>query len=297
MIRSMTGFGQASAEADGVSYVVELRSLNNRYFKVQMRMPEMLMSMEAVLETRLRRHISRGSLVLSVSVKIREDRQVSEVDEQALDSYLQHLESVRDRIGGDRADIDLTALLSMPGVLKPTTDDEDVIRLAHEVLPKLVDEACTGMDQMRCTEGEALAKDLQKQLDVIQKRSNVVLGRAPQVIEEYHQRLRTRVDEMMTRANLKVDEVDLIKEIALFADRADISEETTRLAAHLDHFRQILARNNGEPAGRSLDFLAQELLREANTIASKSNDAEISRAAVDIKSAIDRIKEQVQNVE
>lgn len=297
MIRSMTGFGQASCEVDGVSFVVELRSLNNRYFKAQIRVPELLLSMEAILESRLRRRISRGSLVLTVGVKMDESLAVSSVDESALMQYLEHLETVRDRVGQDRANIDLTALLSMPGVLKPAADEADVVRQAGEVLPQLTDQACERMNQMRMTEGEALADDLKKQLDVIHERSKIVRQRAPAVVEEYHQRLKERVDEMMVRASLKVDEVDLIKEIAIFADRADISEETSRVAAHLDHFRQILERDNDEPAGRSLDFLAQELLREANTIASKSNDAEISRAAVDIKSAIDRIKEQVQNVE
>jgi uncharacterized protein (TIGR00255 family) len=124
-----------------------------------------------------------------------------------------------------------------------------------------------------------------------------VLERAPRVVEEYHQRLRTRIDELLARAELKVDEKDLIREVAIFAERVDVSEETTRLKGHLDQFDNILSESGGEPAGRTLDFLSQELLREANTITSKSNDVLVSRAIVDVKGAIDRIKEQVQNVE
>ena len=240
MIRSMTGFGQASAEVQGVSYVVELRSLNNRYFKVQVRMPESLTALEAELEACLRKRISRGSLVLSVSIKLAHELEVSVVDEAALMGYLSHLETVRDRVGDARAGIDLTALLALPGVLKPSTDEDEVHRQAREVLPRLTDEACQRMDQMRRHEGQALADDLRKQLEVIRNRSGVVKERAPVVVEEYHQRLQTRVGELLARASLKVNEIDLIKEVALFADRADISEEIARVATHLDHFEQVI---------------------------------------------------------
>ena len=144
---------------------------------------------------------------------------------------------------------------------------------------------------------KAMAEELAHHRQLIRNRLEVRLERAPQVIEEYHQRLRSRIAELTARAELPVAEQDLIREVAIFADRADIREEVTRLRAHLDHFEKIVASDDQEPAGRSLDFLSQELLREANTIASKSNDAEINRAIVEVKGAIDRIKEQVQNVE
>lgn len=297
MIYSMTGFGDASAEVEGVEYAVELRSLNNRYFKASIRMPESLNALEADLESQLRRRISRGSLVLTVSLRLKEALAVQQVDEQALLSYLSHLETVKQRIDDDRAHIDLTALLSMPGVLQPSTDEQKLLVNARKVLTGLVNQAVDRLNQMRRTEGQALTEDLRQQIEVIRQRAAEVAKRAPVVVQEYHQRLQDRVKDMLARAELKVDEVDLIKEVAIYADRADISEEIARTKTHLEHCEQILSREKDEPAGRSLDFLAQELLREANTIASKSNDAPISRAAVDIKSAIDRIKEQVQNVE
>jgi len=124
----------------------------------------------------------------------------------------------------------------------------------------------------------------------------VIIARAPLVIDEYHQRLRSRIEELMAKAKLKFDEQDLLREVAVFAEKVDIAEEAARTKQHLHHFEQILSNQSEEPAGRTLDFLTQELLREANTIASKSNDAAISRAIVEVKGAIDRIKEQAQNV-
>jgi uncharacterized protein (TIGR00255 family) len=150
---------------------------------------------------------------------------------------------------------------------------------------------------MRVAEGHAVARDLGVQLKAIQSRLLDIAHRAPVVTEEYHQRLRARIDDLMARAQLRVDEKDLIREVAVFAERADISEEIKRITGHLEQFDQIMAAQDGEPAGRTLDFVSQELLREANTIASKSNDVVISRAVVEVKGAIDRIKEQVQNVE
>ncbi|MFW6060603.1 MAG: endoribonuclease YicC domain-containing protein, partial [Phycisphaeraceae bacterium] len=141
-------------------------------------------------------------------------------------------------------------------------------------------------------------QDLLHQGEVIHDRLEIIRARAPQVIQEYQQRLHQRITELAAEAKLQVQQQDLIREVAVFAERSDISEELSRVAGHLDQLQQVVRGERGkDPTGRTIDFLAQELLREANTIASKSSDAEISRAAVDIKSAIDRIKEQAQNVE
>jgi len=147
------------------------------------------------------------------------------------------------------------------------------------------------------TEGKLIAEDLAKQCRQIDTLLVEIRKRAPEVIEAYHQRLRLRIDELLARAQLKIEEKELIHEVAVFAEKADISEEISRLSAHMEQFDQIIGSTDGNPAGRTLDFVAQELLREANTISSKSNDTQISRAIVEIKGAIDRIKEQVQNVE
>ena len=297
MIRSMTGYGDAAAQEGSLHYHVELRSLNNKYFKAAIRLPEPIVGLEAEMESRLRKLIHRGSITLTVKLKFNDAHAASHVNDAALLTYLTHLETIHAKITDQAVNIDLTQLLALPGVLQPSEDDDALVTKARPVLFRLVDEAGCRLAAMRQREGEGLAADLLKQRDVIRDRITRIGKRAPRVIDEYHQKLRARIDHLMARAELKVSETDLIREVAVFADRADISEELSRVAGHLEQFEQIIAGNNGEPAGRTLDFLAQELLREANTIGSKSNDADISRAVVELKSAIDRIKEQVQNVE
>lgn len=299
MIRSMTGFGEASCQRQGVHYAIELRSLNNRYFKPSIRLPEPIAALESELETLLRKRLIRGSIVLNVRMAASESAAVSRVNDAALISYLEHLETIHGRIakGDHNVQIDLTALLALPGVLTPAEDEASLLQKARPVVMEMVKQACERLLIMRATEGQALATDVTQQCQTIRERMETVIERAPTVIEEYHQRLSARIEELVARARLEMGKPELLREVAVFAERADISEETKRMAGHLEHFTQVLAADNGEPVGRTLDFIAQELLREANTIASKSNDALISRAIVDVKSAIDRIKEQVQNVE
>lgn len=283
----------------GIHYVVELRSLNNKYFKASIRLPDEIAGLEAELEAALRKRVNRGSLTLIVKMRIDDALAAHHVNDAALMTYLDHLETIHAKITpDDRAiHIDLTSLLALPGVLLPTETAEALLAKARPTVMKLTHQACDGMTAMRVTEGRGVAEDLTKHRRTIRERLEIIRQRAPQVVEEYHKRLRARIDELMARAELKVVEPDLVREVAIFAERSDISEEVMRLGAHLEQFEQIAKSDDGEPAGRTLDFLTQELLREANTIASKSNDAQISRAIVEVKGLIDRIKEQVQNIE
>jgi uncharacterized protein (TIGR00255 family) len=293
----MTGFGEASAGANGIGFSLELRSLNNKFFKLSCRLPEELTGLEAELEQALRKGVARGSFVLTMKLKIDDERAASGINENVLLSYLGHLETVRSKVHDHAVNIDLTQLLALPGVLQPAVDEGKIIEEARPIVKDLLDQALDKLKQMRTVEGVSLAEDLSKQLNVILDRLAVIQTRAPHVIDEYHDKLSKRVGELLAKAELKVSEPDLLKEVAIFADRADIAEEITRLGGHVDQFREVLAAKADEPAGRTLDFLAQEMLRESNTIGSKCNDAQISRCVVELKSAIDRIKEQVQNVE
>lgn len=297
----MTGYGSASAQHEGVQFSLELRSLNNRYFKASTRLPDEIAGLEAVLESALRKRVSRGSFSLTVKVKVSDAAATSAINDQALLTYLDHLETVREKVQDEAVQIDLTALLALPGVLQPKTDDDALLAKSKNVVPQLLADALDRLVEMRTTEGKALAEDLISQVEHIRGQIAIVAERAPVVVDEYHQRLTARVDELMAKAKLKVDEKDLLREVAIFADRADISEEISRMTGHLDQFTEIIQTGSpgkgDEPAGRTMDFIAQEMLREANTIGSKSNDTPISRAVVEIKSRIDRIKEQVQNVE
>jgi len=298
VIRSMTGFGDASCEVDGVHYAVELRSVNNRYFKATIRLPEALTGLEAELETRLRQMITRGSVLLNASLRQNQSVEGYEINRPMLQMYLDALHRLReDQIGSDPpVSVDLAQLLNLPGVVQPPSNTA-LIEAARPVLLQLIGQAVDKLNTMRCAEGRTIENDLMRHHAYIAERLERIGAHAPQVIEMYHQRLKARVEELLARAELNVPEIDLIREVAVYAERSDIAEEIQRLGAHLDQMKQVIASDDGEPAGRTLDFITQELLREANTIASKSNDASISRIIVEVKGAIDRIKEQVQNVE
>jgi uncharacterized protein (TIGR00255 family) len=297
LIRSMTGFGEASTEAEGVHYALELRSLNNKFFKASMRLPDSIQGLEAELETALRKKVQRGSFTLTLRMRASDAHAASRVNEEAVLAYLDHLETIHTKVPDRTAHIDLTELLSLPGVLTPSEDEATLMAKARPVIFDLLDQALHKLDAMRCSEGQGLAEDLLSQKNLIAERAEEIRQRAPEVVEQYHAKLRQRVNELIEKTELRVSEQDLVKEVAVYADRIDISEELSRLAGHLDQFEQTIESDNADPAGRTLDFIAQEMLREANTIASKANDATISRASVEMKSAIDRIKEQVQNVE
>jgi len=288
----MTGFGDASCEAEGVHYTVEVRSLNNRYYKAMIRTPDEISGLEAELDSYLRKRITRGSVTLTVSMRYETASAAYEVNSQALQYYVNAV----GEMDLPAAQVELGSILALPGVIQPPQSSQ-IIDKARPIVLDLLGQACDKLSEMRQAEGRGVAEELMSQRAYIAERVEEIGRRAPEVVEEYHTRLRNRVEELLARAQLQANQVDLIKEVAVYAERCDIAEEVQRIMAHLDQFEQIVHRDDEEPAGRTLDFLAQELLREANTIASKSNDATISRTIVEVKGAIDRIKEQVQNVE
>ncbi|MCB9838122.1 MAG: YicC family protein [Phycisphaeraceae bacterium] len=296
MIRSMTGFGEASAHIDGAHYFLEARSLNNKYFKASIRLPDDLQGLEAPLEAILRRRLARGAITVTAKCSDTSESAAYEINCEALSSYIDQLGKLRQIVSG-QATFDAGALLDLPGVLQAPADNQAAHDRARHALSDLLNAALNDLIAMRQTEGEALAQELMKHHDVIVDRLGIISERAPQVVEEYHQRLRSRVEKMLQSVGATVEPGDLIREVAIYAERSDIAEEIARLSGHMEQFRQLVTGDSEEPIGRTLEFLAQEMLREANTLASKSSDADLSRCAVEIKGAIDRIKEQVQNAE
>lgn len=296
MIRSMTGFGEASVEIDGVHYFLEVRSLNAKYFKAVIRLPDDLQGLEAELEPILRRRLNRGSISVVCKCTDASAHAAYDINHQALERYISQIRSAPS-INDSDVRIDAGALLSLPGVLQPPADEENRIARASEAFTQLLDRACDQLIERRQREGELLQADLEHLRRTIADRLAVIEKRAPLVVDDYQQRLRARVDKLLKEAAIAVDQTDLIREIAVYAEKTDIAEEISRLRGHLEQFGEMISPRQSDPIGRTLDFLAQEMLREANTMASKSNDGEISRAVVEIKGAIDRIKEQVQNVE
>jgi uncharacterized protein (TIGR00255 family) len=293
MIVSMTGFGDATAEKDGTHYSVEIRSLNNRFFKPTIKLPENVSGLEPELETMLREQLGRGSITYILKMRSETAEAAYLINTRALEAFLEQLHKIKSPNGP--FNVDLGALLALPGVCQEPRDESDEIERHGPVVRELSVKAILKLNAMRAREGEALFKDLMKHATVISTNLSEIAKRAPFVIEEYHRRLSQRVNLLISKAELQVNQADLLREVAVFAERADISEEIQRLTSHLDAFEQ--ACRTGEHAGRKLDFITQEMLREANTIASKANDAQIARHIVEIKGAIDRLKEQVQNVE
>lgn len=296
MIRSMTGFGEASAQIDGVHYSVEVRSLNNKYFKGVIRLSEAFQSLEAELESVLRQRLTRGTITLIASCNDSSASAAYTINQAALARYIQQLQAMP-QISGGELRLDMAALLTLPGVLQPPADEEDRLLRARKHFTTVVNKACDSLVAMREREGKMLVDELLQQRQYIQERLSRIRERCPAVVADYEQRLKSRIELLLQGQDARVDAVDLIREIAVYAERTDIAEEVARLTGHLEQFGQLLTAKEDRPVGRTLDFLSQEMLREANTIASKSPDAETSRFIVEIKGAIDRIKEQAQNVE
>jgi uncharacterized protein (TIGR00255 family) len=296
MIRSMTGFGEASMPHQGAHYFLELRSLNNRFFKATIRLPDEFQGLEAEIEASLRQKLTRGSVTVTGACSDATAGAAYTINSQALASYIEQLKKTP-QISGGEAKIEIGPLLGLPGVLQPPADEEARIERARAAFMKLLDKATANLDAMRISEGRLLKADLLAQRDTIAEGLKQVAAQAPSVVNEYQTRLKVRIDQLLKEAGITPSPVDVIREIASYAERTDISEEITRLGGHLEQFAILISRDDGKPIGRTLDFMAQEMLREANTMASKSNDVTISRAVVEIKSAIDRIKEQAANVE
>ncbi len=294
MIQSMTGYGAAELAEDGVAYSLEVRAVNHRYLKISIKQPEHLQFLEADIEKQLRGRFGRGSVSYTLRARSELQPGFRALNMEAVQSYVSLLSSVAVP-RGITPSIDLALIATLPGVCEGPALDEATRKKYAAVVAELTAQALDAVMEMRAAEGKALWDDLRVCAKAIRQELEGVAHRAPTVIEEYHERLQQRVSVLTSAAQLELDADSLTREVAVFADRADISEEIARLRSHLVQFDKICERTDA--AGRTLDFLTQELLREANTIASKSNDAEIARGVVEIKRWIDRLKEQVQNVE
>ena len=294
MICSMTGFGQGCSEVDGVVYTVEVRSVNNRYFKAQIRTPDMAAYLEGEIERLHRDSIQRGTVSYSLRMKNISGEAFFDIDENAMKTYVRRLNDLLGD-GDGHSRIDLASMLSLPGIVQPVVPDEAHMEKMRQVILSLTREALEQLKQSRTEEGKSVTADVLANLDRIAEKLELIRGRVGGVVQEYHTRLKDRVDQLLAKAQLNIDQDLLAREVAVFADRSDIAEELSRLAAHLEQFRKCC--ETGGTVGRRLDFITQEMLREANTIASKSSDSIIGQSVIEIKCAIDRIKEQVQNIE
>ncbi len=293
MLRSMTGFGAASHALNGLAIHVEVRSVNNRHYKSILRLPEQFSPLEGEVEAQLARRVARGSVQLTVRTNGSGGIPSAHVDGEVLRAYIGQ---VAPAIAGAPVTLDLSAFLALPGVVVEQPGDAHLAAV-RSLLPTVIDDACNALMSMREREGAALRETLAALGQDLRRALAVVAARTPEVVAGYGIRLRQRLDALLAELNTTSREEDILREVAIFAERSDIAEEVARLQGHLEQFDRLISPARGEQVGRTLDFLAQEMLRESNTIASKCSDIDVSRAVVEIKTAIDRIKEQAANVE
>lgn len=297
MIRSMTGYGRGEVEAGGYRFLAEIKSVNHRFLNTHIRLPREFSHLESFVAARCAARCERGHLAVSVEVEPAEraDGRPPRLNRDVLDRLL-GIAAGLEGLPGVRGGVSVEALLGLPGVLvweADTVIDEATFR---DGAGRALDTALDSVVGSRSTEGEALAADFSARLERLRELRDGVAALAPQREERERERLQAKV-----RALVEVDDEPAVdqrvaQEIVLLADRLDISEELTRMAAHLDHFESEL-QATGEAVGRKLTFLLQELGREANTIASKSNDADMQRLAIEMKSELEKMREQAENVE
>lgn len=295
MLRSMTGFGAGALEGGGFVVRAEVRSVNHRFLQAKFKLPPDLLEHEATFEQQLRKRVERGALTVLVAVESDTGSSPIGVD---LALALRYQKLVGELAGalGLSGDLSLERYAALPGVLGPQAAAVG----ATELLPLATGALETALDNlvaMRTREGEALAAELTRQLDQLEELSLRIRTRMPHVVEHLHESLRRRMGQLLAGEGGKpAAEHDLARELALLADRADVSEELARLVSHYAQVRGLVA-GGADGVGRRLDFLVQELLRETNTIGSKCNDAEVASWVVESKATIERLREQVQNVE
>lgn len=294
MIRSMTGFGQADRTAGGFRIRVEVKSVNHRYAEISVKMPREWMSAEDAVRKQVSREVKRGRVDVFIIVE-REalsGRKV-ELDWELAGSYMEAAGLLKQRLGL-QDELTLRDVLQLPDVLRVTEGTEqEAAGQATELLLASVEEAVTGLLAMRAAEGSHLREDLDRRLGILAEHHAAAKSVAPRVAAEYRHKLASRLQELLGQTPM--DENRLAMELAVFADRCSIDEELIRLDSHFSQFAQLL--HSDEPAGRKLDFLIQEMNREINTIGSKANQAELSALVVEMKAELEKIREQVQNIE
>ena len=292
MIKSMTGFGRAEVSAESCKVTVEMKSVNHRYLDVNMKMPKKLNFFEASIRNLLKEYIQRGKVDLFISYEDLSENSVNiTYHKEVAAEYVSYLQQMAADFSLEN-DIRVSSLARFPEVM--TLDDVEIDEEGvWKSLEKAIRGAAEGFVESRIKEGENLCKDLISKLDEMLEAVDFIKVRSPQIIEEYKKRLTDKVQEMLQDA--KVDEARLVTEVTIFADKVCVDEELVRLRSHIQTTKNTLLEGGG--IGRKLDFLAQEMNREANTILSKANDLEISNKGIELKTAIEKVREQIQNIE
>lgn len=290
----MTGYGQARARDAQDAIEVEVRSVNHRYLKVHTHLPERLAAREAAVEECVRELVKRGTVDVDVRVVTRVEAREEPFDRELMKQYHRGLSQLQKDLG-IQAPISMDALLSLPGVVRSPDGERNGAERIWPKVEKAIRKALEDLEASRKREGERLRKPLKEILKEIAKQLKEVRAFAPTVVEHYRDRLKERIARLLDGSEAPVPPADLGRELALFADRCDISEEIARQESHLKEFDSVMTA--GGDVGRRLDFTSQEMLREANTMGAKANDARLTQRIVAMKAEIEKLKEQIQNIE
>lgn len=292
MIRSMTGYGRSQQTIDGREILVEIKSVNHRYFEFSARVPRAYGYLEEKLKSFLQGKVSRGKVEVGVSIFNIEGKDASiEVNRSIAQGYVDALRSANETLGLED-DLKLSNLIRLPDIFNviKNTEDEEVIWNDVKIA---AEEALNSFVAMREAEGRKMREDIESRLESISRMVERVEERSPMVTEAYRQRLYNKLCEVLN--DKKIDEQRILTEAAIFSEKTAVDEETVRLKSHIHQFKELL--ESGDAVGRKLDFLIQEFNRESNTIGSKAQDVEIIKIVVELKSEIEKIREQIQNIE
>jgi uncharacterized protein (TIGR00255 family) len=290
----MTGFGEARRETAGMTVTVEIRTINSRHFKLSVRAPEGYGALESQVEELIRRYVNRGTVQAWLRVEQARDAESIRFNESVLLGYFRHLQDIAERLELNETPR-LDQLVELPGV----ADQNAVARIDVEAVWPPVEaallDALKKLAAMRAEEGRAMAVDLEENCNLISEKLAAIERQAPTVIEAYQTRLTERLNRLLAKHEIQVEPAEVIREVGVFAERSDISEEIVRLRSHIAQFLDVM--RNEDHTGKKLEFLTQEMFREANTIGSKASDSEIAHRVVEIKTAVERVREMIQNVE
>ena len=292
MVRSMTGFGRAKAQIDGLDITVEIKSVNHRYFEFSARMPRVYSFLEEKIKSKLSESISRGKVEVSIMIDDNtENATVVEINHEYANAYLKALKNLSKEycLKNDVKVSSLVGNAELFKVKRQVLEDEVVEKAVFTVLEDALDKFI----EMRTIEGERLLKDVTDRANYILEKVSFIEERSPETVKNYRERIEQKIKELL--GDNTVDEQRILTEVAIFADKVAVAEETVRLRSHIKQFETLMSSNDA--IGRKLDFIVQEMNREANTIGSKAQDIEIAHTVVDIKSEIEKIREQIQNME
>jgi len=292
MIKSMTGYGSAKGAAEGLEISIELKSVNNRYLDTSVRLPRSFLFVEDAVKSAVQSHISRGKVDVFVTVDSSSaDNMTVKVNEPLLKGYIEALQHISDKFSLSN-DITTMSVSRFPDVLSVEKKDLDADAISQAVCA-ITELALNDFDSMRLREGEKLRDDVLNRLSLIEDLVSTIEAESPKTVAQYRARLEQKMAEVL--GNSAIDENRILAEAAIFADHIAVDEETVRLRSHMSQLRTMI--NGNSPTGRKIDFLIQEFNREANTIGSKCQNSDIAHIVVDLKSEIEKIREQIQNIE